>query len=402
MPGKQAGGSHGAGRAGGGVPCRPTNAGVVTAGTGGAGQMGIPWYCSWGVRCPCPLQPFFLWALPPPTISSSGGAEGSTGGHPWVQLYLSHHCDPRSATAVHWQESGCGGPSAHCRVLSCCNFLAEHLQPVGEVSVEVMLLGTGGLDPVTCCQLEGLPGSPCHFKALSSHPTGVPLPVPGHCGEVRERSQRCQCRSGHLPGSGAGVCPARGGSRSRRGLIWPWSELRTPCLSFPMYSSSPPLGSSGDGAVTWPGRSWCWRSARCPLLPVPIPRARSPAWAACAIGVRDSWGFAVNHHMLPVEILRSHSLLGGHRGCAGTPRAALRCTQCQGLAKPNLALAALGSGPYMAPQVGPNGGRGTSCQAVASCEGTARMGACSPLLAIRTWGHLPWAASAVVACWGWD
>lgn len=295
MPGKQAGGSHGAGRAGGGVPCCPTNAGVVTAGTapgtGGARQMGIPWYCSWGVRCPCPLQRFFLWALPPPTISSSGGAEGSAGGHPWVQLYLSHHCDPRSATAMHWQESGCGGPSAHRCVLSCCNFLAEHLQPVGEVSVEVMMLGTGGLHPVTCCQLEGLPGSPCHFKALSSHPTGVPLPVPGHCGEVREHSQRCQCRSGHLPGSGAGVCPARGGSRSRRGLIWPWSELRTPCLSFPTYSSSPPLGSSGDGAVTWPGRSRCKLAvAVLAACQVPAPTGAHPQGTEPSLGRLCDWG----------------------------------------------------------------------------------------------------------------
>lgn len=48
---------------------------------------------------------------------------------------------------------GAGGPSAHCSLLVCCDFLAERLQPLDEASMEVTLLGTGGPDPVTCCQL---------------------------------------------------------------------------------------------------------------------------------------------------------------------------------------------------------------------------------------------------------
>lgn len=43
---------------------------------------------------------------------------------------------------------GCGGPSAHCHLLGCSDLLAEHLQPVGEASVEVTLLETGESDPV--------------------------------------------------------------------------------------------------------------------------------------------------------------------------------------------------------------------------------------------------------------
>lgn len=110
--------------------------------------------------------------------------------------------------------------------------------------------------------------------------------------------------------------------------------------------------------------------------------------------VRDSWGFAVIYHMPLVEILCSRSLLGGKERVPEPPTLPHRCTWsgCQGLAEPNLAPTALGSAPCMALLVGPSGGtggRGMSCRAAASCEGTARMGVCGTLLAVRTWGHLP-------------
>lgn len=45
------------------------------------------------------------------------------------------------------------GPCACCCLLGCGDFLAEHLQALGEAIMEVMLLGTGGPIPVTCCWL---------------------------------------------------------------------------------------------------------------------------------------------------------------------------------------------------------------------------------------------------------
>lgn len=105
------------------------------------------------------------------------------------------------------------------------------------------------------------------------------------------------------------VCPALGGSWFRVpawGLLCPWRELSvahlTLCLSFPTHGSFRPLSSKGNRAMTCPGRSQCKPAAavlaacRVQLLPVSEgtdahPQglwAQSPAWAACAIGVRDS------------------------------------------------------------------------------------------------------------------
>lgn len=155
--------------------------------------------------------------------------------------------------------------------------------------------------------------------------------------------------------------------------------------------------------MTWPGHS------QCNLAVDAHPQglwARSPAWAACAIGIRDSWGFAVIIHMLPEEIPCSCSFLGGPRGGAWTPSTAplLHLEPVPGSRQTEPCHDAVGICPLHGPRVGLDGGmggRGTSCWAGTDCEGTARMEAYSSLPAIRTWGHLPMAALAVVACWGW-
>lgn len=87
-PGKQAAG-RAQGRAGAGAgatgraewvrvsPDTPPSTGMVTLGTGGAGKMGIPWHCSCRVRCPRPLQPFFLQALHRPKSAALGVGRGA-------------------------------------------------------------------------------------------------------------------------------------------------------------------------------------------------------------------------------------------------------------------------------------------------------------------------------------
>lgn len=97
-----------------------------------------------------------------PKISSSGVggvALGGTHGHS-----PANHGVGRSAAATCQRGSGCGGPSAHCRLLGCSDLLAEHLQPVGEASMEVMLLETGESDPVQLLLAASFQAAPFMLK----------------------------------------------------------------------------------------------------------------------------------------------------------------------------------------------------------------------------------------------